>query len=177
MKLAEGGEAFFVIETTETIAPGYQTSPLVSPAASPKPHATEGTPTIELAEPEPLDLATHTRRQSVYLDNEVLGHRLRTPVSIAPRPASGDWSGRPMDMYRSATDDILPTVRESFAHRFDKAQSQPAEDHGSASGSDSNRSSSPPPLSKAEAMTRAIKPLQESCSPPRSPRKYPSLVI
>lgn len=35
MKLGEGGEAFFVFETTETIPESMQTSPLVSPASSP----------------------------------------------------------------------------------------------------------------------------------------------
>lgn len=35
MKLAEGGEAFFVFQTSETIPESMQTSPLVSPASSP----------------------------------------------------------------------------------------------------------------------------------------------
>lgn len=62
MKLGEGGEAFFVFETTENIPAGLQTSPLTSPAASPTPHPTEVTPSIELPEPEPLDLASDTQR-------------------------------------------------------------------------------------------------------------------
>lgn len=35
MKLGEGGEAFFVFETSDTIPQSLQTSPLVSPASSP----------------------------------------------------------------------------------------------------------------------------------------------
>lgn len=35
MKLGEGGEAFFVFETTENVPASLQTSPLVSPASSP----------------------------------------------------------------------------------------------------------------------------------------------
>jgi phosphatidate phosphatase LPIN len=35
MKLGEGGEAFFVFETTDRIPQSLQTSPLVSPASSP----------------------------------------------------------------------------------------------------------------------------------------------
>lgn len=62
MKLGEGGEAFFVFETTESIPAGLQTSPLASPATSPAPHPTEVAPSIELPEPEPLDLATDTQR-------------------------------------------------------------------------------------------------------------------
>lgn len=54
MKLGEGGEAFFVFETTDEIPASLQTSPLVSPAASPK------VPVEDLAsslqEPEYLDL-------------------------------------------------------------------------------------------------------------------------
>lgn len=54
MKLGEGGEAFFVFETTDDIPASLQTSPLVSPAASPK----VGTDDLEAAlqEPDHLDL-------------------------------------------------------------------------------------------------------------------------
>ena len=36
MKLGEGGEAFFVFETNESVPEALQTSPLTSPAASPQ---------------------------------------------------------------------------------------------------------------------------------------------
>ena len=52
MKLGEGGEAFFVFETTANIPQALQTSPLVSPAGSP---SLDGTTPI-LQEPEPLEL-------------------------------------------------------------------------------------------------------------------------
>lgn len=54
MKLGEGGEAFFVFETTDNIPESLQTSPLVSPANSPPlepEHSTSG-----LQDPEPLEL-------------------------------------------------------------------------------------------------------------------------
>lgn len=51
MKLGEGGEAFFVFETTDTIPESLQTSPLVSPANSPPLD-----PAVELQEPDPLEL-------------------------------------------------------------------------------------------------------------------------
>ncbi len=55
MKLGEGGEAFFVFETTENIPQSLQTSPLVSPASSPPfPSTRPGTPSLQ--EPETLDL-------------------------------------------------------------------------------------------------------------------------
>lgn len=57
MKLAEGGEAFFVFETSEIIPEGLQTSPLISPASSPS-NLTPGeaTPT-GLSEPTYLNIA------------------------------------------------------------------------------------------------------------------------
>lgn len=55
MKLGEGGEAFFVFETSDTIPKSLQTSPLVSPAASPSLDALEpGQPPLQ--EPESFDL-------------------------------------------------------------------------------------------------------------------------
>lgn len=61
MKLGEGGEAFFVFETADSIPEALQTSPLVSPEVSPAQKPAEYIPSIGLAEPEPLDLATDTQ--------------------------------------------------------------------------------------------------------------------
>lgn len=55
MKLGEGGEAFFVFETSETIPLSLQTSPLVSPASSPPLHAQHSV-VPALQEPELLEL-------------------------------------------------------------------------------------------------------------------------
>lgn len=54
MKLGEGGEAFFVFETTDNIPQSMQTSPLVSPANSPPLDADADAPSLQ--EPEPLEL-------------------------------------------------------------------------------------------------------------------------
>ena len=54
MKLGEGGEAFFVFETTDTIPQALQTSPLISPANSPLFDPDHDEP--DLQEPEPLEL-------------------------------------------------------------------------------------------------------------------------
>jgi phosphatidate phosphatase LPIN len=59
MKLGEGGEAFFVFETSENIPEAMQTSPLVSPASSP-PLPAEGSNVSTLGEPDFLDLDTVT---------------------------------------------------------------------------------------------------------------------
>jgi len=57
MKLGEGGEAFFVFETSDNIPESMQTSPLVSPASSP-PLVAEGSNVLNLSEPDYLDLDT-----------------------------------------------------------------------------------------------------------------------
>lgn len=57
MKLGDGGEAFFVFETSNDIPEGLQTSPLVSPASSP-PLAPEESVVVGLQEPDFLDLTT-----------------------------------------------------------------------------------------------------------------------
>jgi phosphatidate phosphatase LPIN len=59
MKLGEGGEAFFIFETSDNIPEAMQTSPLVSPASSP-PLAAEGSNLHSLSEPDFLDLDTVT---------------------------------------------------------------------------------------------------------------------
>jgi phosphatidate phosphatase LPIN len=55
MKLGEGGEAFFVFETTENIPEALQTSPLISPASSPSNTVTDQAAT-PLIEPTYLDI-------------------------------------------------------------------------------------------------------------------------
>ena len=79
MKLGEGGEAFFVFETSASIPEALQTSPLVSPAASPESKPVEPPPSRELPEPDPLDLAA---------DNEGLHPRGRQPNSVPPMDRS-----------------------------------------------------------------------------------------
>lgn len=63
MKLGEGGEAFFVFETSADIPESLQTSPLVSPAASPQSLPARDASTTELPEPDFLDLSTEGRKR------------------------------------------------------------------------------------------------------------------
>lgn len=64
MKLGEGGEAFFVFETTDDIPEAMQTSPLVSPASSPPLEAEGQDPEVsQLTEPDFLDLDTVQGKQ------------------------------------------------------------------------------------------------------------------
>lgn len=81
MKLGEGGEAFFVFETTSPVPQGLQTSPVVSPASSPTAQPATGSPVPDL---EPLDLAVdiHQRPASV-------GGMATTGLGISSRPILG----------------------------------------------------------------------------------------
>ncbi|KAI4232486.1 MAG: hypothetical protein L6R40_007383 [Gallowayella cf. fulva] len=58
MKLGEGGEAFFVFETFEQIPKSLQTSPVVSPAASPQGIAQDAANVPSMQEPDFLDINT-----------------------------------------------------------------------------------------------------------------------
>jgi len=55
MKLGEGGEAFFVFETSDDIPDSLQTSPVVSPTGSPRSQS-ESELSSSLQEPDYLDL-------------------------------------------------------------------------------------------------------------------------
>jgi len=68
MKLGEGGEAFFVFETTDDISQSAQTSPISSPASSP-PLPPESPNAADLQEPDHLDLDgdTSKRRSGILL--------------------------------------------------------------------------------------------------------------
>lgn len=69
MKLGEGGEAFFVFETSDSVPEALQTSPLVSPASSPQARPAENPPATGLQEPEPLDLMT-SQLEAASLDDQ-----------------------------------------------------------------------------------------------------------
>lgn len=57
MKLGEGGEAFFVFETSDNIPRNLQTSPVVSPTTSPHGVEVDIASPPTLPEPDFLDLA------------------------------------------------------------------------------------------------------------------------
>lgn len=155
MKLGEGGEAFFVFETTDNIPESMQTSPLVSPASSPEFGPEE--PSSQLQDPELLDLdarnttLNHNGKllmsaQRHWPDNANVPQGMLTPLSSSPnfpqRPASGDWSAT---LARPRSDDALRTSARAVEQPDDRNQ-----DH------DSDRSGSPPPLAPKEAIERAM---------------------
>ncbi|RBR24919.1 uncharacterized protein FIESC28_02189 [Fusarium coffeatum] len=157
MKLGEGGEAFFVFETTDRIPQSLQTSPLVSPASSPasSPPLNAEQSVAGLQEPEAFELdASEARPQRPppsVLYEKGNDNGLITPLSTSPelpsaRPVSGDWSSTKIP--RPHSEDILrPSAR---SQGLDGNSSADDEEHVA-----SERSSSPPPLSTGEALQRA----------------------
>ncbi|CAG7557181.1 unnamed protein product [Fusarium equiseti] len=157
MKLGEGGEAFFVFETTDRIPQSLQTSPLVSPASSPasSPPFNAEQSAAGLQEPEAFELdASEARPQrpppsALYEKGNDNG--LITPLSTSPelpsaRPVSGDWSSTKIP--RPHSEDILrPSAR---SQGLDGNSSADDDEHVA-----SERSASPPPLSTGEALQRA----------------------
>ena len=90
MKLGEGGEAFFVFETSDDIPESLQTSPVISPATSPQSLSQQDVTSVPtLQEPEFLDLNTDGANDS---RRDVVG-RARPILSDASR-AKSDYGTR-----------------------------------------------------------------------------------
>ncbi|KAF2732697.1 nuclear elongation and deformation protein 1 [Polyplosphaeria fusca] len=157
MKLGEGGEAFFVFETTAAVPEELQTSPLTSPTASPEQKPIELPSSASFGELEPLEL-----------DGTSPYRRGRLSVSVPPtdaldtsfainRPKSGDWSG--ISLARSNTDEILPSTKTDLAKGFEPKEHGPlqiSKEEATAWNRTTRTTSPPPPTSPSEAMTRAI---------------------
>ncbi|GAB7351774.1 hypothetical protein MBLNU459_g2349t1 [Dothideomycetes sp. NU459] len=180
MKLGEGGEAFFVFETSSNVPEALQTSPLVSPATSPHVGPSEST-TAVLTEPSAFDLeppvpsssSGATRREhskSVAAIPILGGHRSpqsdfghSSPLSSSAddhtdRLGPSDWSTRPAPsshLERANTDDALPSVKAAINDAFLSSEPFPSSSQ-SQFRARTDRSSSPPPMTTEEAMTRAI---------------------
>ncbi|KAL4774505.1 Lipin/Ned1/Smp2-domain-containing protein [Aspergillus nidulans var. acristatus] len=165
MKLGEGGEAFFVFPTTDEIPESMQTSPLISPMASPKMRSEENLSTLQ--EPEYLDLdhskgANHpplvSRTARATSD---LG--LVTPVSQSDeptleRPARNSF-GVDGKLNRAVSDGILPAGSHSRSTSAGDLSLQLQRPASASSNEDTDllrRSQSPPPISLKEAVSRAM---------------------
>jgi phosphatidate phosphatase LPIN len=165
MKLGEGGEAFFVFPTTDEIPESMQTSPLISPMASPKMRSEENLSTLQ--EPEYLDLdhskgANHpplvSRTARATSD---LG--LVTPVSQSDeptleRPARNSF-GVDGKLNRAVSDGILPAGSHSRSTSAGDHSLQLQRPASASSNEDTDllrRSQSPPPISLKEAVSRAM---------------------
>ncbi|OAQ66923.1 nuclear elongation and deformation protein 1 [Pochonia chlamydosporia 170] len=150
MKLGEGGEAFFVFETTENVPESLQTSPLVSPASSPGLGPEEAPPGLN--DPDVLhldqDLISTARPVPTVLQTHPDENGMITPLSASPnmskpRPASGDWSS---SLARPHSDDVLRQSARAVVRDDENESRDPNE---------SERSHSPPPLGMERAKTLA----------------------
>ncbi|KAJ5161798.1 hypothetical protein N7492_007190 [Penicillium capsulatum] len=124
MKLGEGGEAFFVFETTDEIPASLQTSPLVSPAGSPQ--VPEEDVVSSLQEPEFLDLdKSHgdalsegaktpppmpvARQLRATTDLGTITPLSRSPAESDLSPSHGDSVPRKPSLDHSLSETILST--------------------------------------------------------------------
>ena len=175
MKLGDGGEAFFVFETSDDIPESLQTSPLVSPASSPPLPASNNLPQPGLQEPDFLELDGQGKvpkrpGPSVIAGGAGVPARepssldLLTPLSQSPdsnpRPQSGDWSDfalrkkdlAKLDEHRSHSDTAAHhvTTERSTTPAGGRTQTDGTRDYHQS------RSMSPPPIPTKEAVERAI---------------------
>ena len=185
MKLGEGGEAFFVFETHESVPEALQTSPLASPAASPRLEPVAPVTPPALREPDPFQLEDveggnagskrrlHSKSTS-YMKPPTLqpekAHsdvgRLTPPPSHSSsppnrRPLSADVSAYTMPrLERNVTESDLPTVRAAISSSLDSSKpllaSSSQQQPPSPLKTQTDRSSSPPPLNEESAKTRAM---------------------
>lgn len=163
MKLGEGGEAFFVFETSGAVPRDMQTSPLVSPAGSPRSEPCIPDVT-SLQEPDYLDIADSQSAPKLAIRAQSdLGSHLPVMAGIScsgnlsvigtsallpsnsqdcSRPVSGDWSTTSLNFDRLRFDESQPTSTRRYTMSGDA--------NGPA------RSRSPPPLDQAAAVERAL---------------------
>ncbi|EEQ89813.1 nuclear elongation and deformation protein 1 [Blastomyces dermatitidis ER-3] len=177
MKLGEGGEAFFVFETSENVPESLQTSPLVSPVASPKRELSDnGAP---LQEPDYLDLAFDKQNNaeahdgiSTLLPLNIPGTEraksdmgVTTPLSRSSengtsRPErTAPWLAPAATLDRPRSEDLStePTSRSlgspvEFGAKNALAPPSPPDSRSPLS----ERSRSPPNISPEEALSRAM---------------------
>ncbi|KHN96756.1 SMP2 protein [Metarhizium album ARSEF 1941] len=150
MKLGEGGEAFFVFETTENVPASLQTSPLVSPDSSPGLGPEEAP--AGLNDPDILELdqelSNSARPAAVVLQTHSDANGMMTPLSASPnmsnpRPVSDDWTS---SLVRPHSVDIFRRSARAL-HRDDEDEPR--------GPNESERSHSPPPLGMERARTLA----------------------
>ena len=184
MKLGEGGEAFFVFETTDKIPESLQTSPLVSPASSPPTVSTEQLTPLTLSEPTFLDITEPDKKQrsngsstvslfpvSTYEPSTLDEHEPGTTYGSFPendvlKSTSTSYPNPrlipPVTLERSASEEILSAVARDQWQAIGLGQYvnptsalQNDTDPGE-SGADIPRPTSPPSLHSRKALSRAM---------------------
>ncbi|KAI1101038.1 LNS2-domain-containing protein [Jackrogersella minutella] len=163
MKLGEGGEAFFVFETNDTIPQSLQTSPLSSPASSPPLGPDSSYSSNDLQEPDFLQLDNdprNSRSMSVSRPKPVALHSQTSrpgvlePIASSPelgagRPISRGWPN-------SSTHPSFSEEALQGTSQIDPDNDDSNEDSHESDGLVSQRSRSPPPLAPVQAIQRAL---------------------
>ncbi|KAI1079063.1 LNS2-domain-containing protein [Whalleya microplaca] len=167
MKLGEGGEAFFVFETDDTIPQSLQTSPLSSPASSPPLAPNRSYSANELQEPDFLQLDSDPRKPRSMTTTSrplsrpgpaVLASQSPRPGVVEPlasspelsRPVSRGWNAPPTPP--TFNHEVLPaSPRTNSEHDDSNEDSQERNSPGV-----SQRARSPPPLAPPQAIQRAM---------------------
>ncbi|KAK7754941.1 lipin Ned1 [Diatrype stigma] len=164
MKLGEGGEAFFVFETADTIPQSLQTSPLASPASSPPlaPERGRSGSTASLQEPDFLELnagatlkpnSTSPSRPGPSIVTSSLSPLATSPELPTTRPASRAWKG---SNKQSSSEEVLPSAaRLHPTHSTSGEESDEATQDADSLGR-TQRARSPPPLAPKQAVQRAM---------------------
>jgi phosphatidate phosphatase LPIN len=184
MKLGEGGEAFFVFETTDQIPEFLQTSPLISPASSPPNVPTEQLTPSSLPEPSFLDITEQDKRPrtngsssaSLFPDTTeepgTFGEQgPGTTYGSYPESRSLTSNSRsfpnprllpPATLERSASEGILSAAAREQLPTVESGDYMSASSYfsndppGTNPQSEAPRSSSPPSLHPREALSRAL---------------------
>ena len=175
MKLGEGGEAFFVFETTGNIPEALQTSPLISPASSPS-NITLDQAVTPLTEPTYLDITesggaktgltpTGSPRKSgtpSSIEESTLASGRRPSYGVLPDALSLESSSvslpgpgllPPANLERSASEEVLPVGKKEDPERFRREKSAPTSD---LDADGLPRPVSPPSLRPKQALDRAM---------------------
>lgn len=182
MKLGEGGEAFFVFETSDDIPESQQTSPVVSPVTSPPDIAFRSdNGTGALQEPEFLDLNTSVVRHNSDRNQDdgfsaLLAESGRAKSDIGQKASmfndtddSNNFknASSPSTTFppikRSASEEVMQLPSHAEGVALSKPQSivrrdstsLPHQSFQSGASVPNERSISPPALSPSEAYIRA----------------------
>ncbi|KEF54179.1 uncharacterized protein A1O9_09974 [Exophiala aquamarina CBS 119918] len=172
MKLGDGGEAFFVFETSNDIPEALQTSPLVSPANSPPIAASDRPPSPSLLEPSFLDISEAEKaRNPLDLNSSrpAVPMIRREGTSLSDLTSYGsslsssslpEGTQAPPTLDRSASEEVLPvSTREhldlvSGAFQYNGIPVSPQRNPDGTFTA--KAAASPPALKPKEAYDRAI---------------------
>lgn len=170
MKLGEGGEAFFVFETSTSVPAAMQTSPVISPLSSPEIGPSDHPTTPPSLENDPLELTLDIDNMSLNDEKPDQSANASTSISVGRSASFGTNTDDDADraaaavaahvagLHRANTDHGLPAgkVMLSQSYESSKFHTIPVERPASSMSNGIDRPSSPIPLSSEEAKTRAI---------------------